>query len=67
MKDDIKIAISRISYYKVMGIRPNFSQLAKEIGVDRHTLSDIPSFKNIFIVGPSYRTKDKLKYFNEDE
>ena len=48
MKDDIEIAISRISYYKVIGIRPNFSQLAKEIGVDRHTLSDTPSFKNIF-------------------
>ena len=41
MEDDIEIAISRISYYKVMGIRPNFSQLAKEIGVDRHTLSDM--------------------------
>ena len=48
MKDDIEIAISRISYYRVTGIRPNFSQLAKEIGVDRHTLSDAPSFKNIF-------------------
>ena len=41
MKNDIEIAISRISYYKVMGVRPNFSQLAKEIGVDRHTLSDM--------------------------
>ena len=48
MKDDIEIAISRISYYKVMGIRPNFSQLAKEISVDRHTLSGTPSFKKIF-------------------
>lgn len=41
MKYDIEIIISTISYYKVTGVRPNFRQLAKEIGVDRHTLSDM--------------------------
>ena len=31
-------AENRIRAYKLMGIKPNFSALSREVGVDRHTL-----------------------------
>lgn len=34
-------AYERIAYYKLMNMKPNFSKLAKETGVNRHTLSDM--------------------------
>ena len=63
MKYDIESAMSRISYYKVMGVRPNFSQLAKEIGVDRHTLSDMYYERREF--KPRERTSQLDKYKDE--
>ena len=37
----LKLAYERIAYYKIMKVKPNFSKLAKETGVNRHTLSDM--------------------------
>lgn len=34
-------ANERIAYYKLINMKPNFSKLSKETGVNRHTLSDM--------------------------
>lgn len=34
IKDNIESVVLIISYYKIMGVRPNFSQLAKGIGIE---------------------------------
>lgn len=39
--EKIKRAIDFLGIYKHMNIKPNFSKLAKQVGVNRHTLSDI--------------------------
>lgn len=38
-KSKLDIARKRLVQYKLMGIKPVFSRLSKEIGMDRHTLS----------------------------
>lgn len=37
----LNAAYERTAYYKLMNMKPNFSKLAKETGVNRHTLSDM--------------------------
>ena len=34
-------AYERIAYYKLTNMKPNFPKLAKETGINRHTLSDM--------------------------
>ncbi len=41
MKDLLNLALEKIGLYKIMNIKPNFSKLQKETGINRHTLSDM--------------------------
>ena len=41
MKDLLNLALEKIGRYKTMNIKPNFSKLQKETGINRHTLSDM--------------------------
>ena len=41
MKDLCSLALEKIGFFKIMNIKPNFSKLEKETGINRHTLSDM--------------------------
>ena len=41
MKYLCTLALEKIGLFKIMNIKPNFSKLEKETGINRHTLSDM--------------------------
>lgn len=63
MKDLCSLALEKIGLFKIMKIKPNFSKLEKETGINRHTLSDM--YYERMQIKPRVRRSQLDKYKDE--